>query len=84
MTLKSTVEKHSQILKIHKHFGHATITNIKKLLKNAKLLSDEICKIIGDVVTSVIHVQGLVFPSHLNFKMLYLQIFIISSRVCFT
>ena len=31
----SAVEKHSQILKIHKQFGHATITNMKKLLKNA-------------------------------------------------
>ena len=38
-------------IKIHKQFGHATITNMKKLLKNANLLSDEICKIIGDVVT---------------------------------
>ena len=44
----SATEKHLQILKIHKQFGHATITNMKKLLKNAKLLSDKICKIIGE------------------------------------
>ena len=47
----SAVEKPSQILKIHQQFWHATIANMKKLLKNANLLSDEICKIIGDVVT---------------------------------
>ena len=32
-------------------FVHATITKMKKLFKNANLFSDEICKIIGDVVT---------------------------------
>ena len=36
----SAVEKHSQILKMHKQFGDATITNLKKLFENVKLLLD--------------------------------------------
>ena len=43
-------EKTSQITKIHKQFRHATIANMKKLLKNANSLNNEINKIIEDVV----------------------------------
>ena len=42
-------EKISQITKIHKYFRHATIVNMKKLLKNANLVNNEINKIIEDV-----------------------------------
>ena len=37
-------EKTSQITQIHKQFKHAKIVNMKKLLKNANLLNNEITK----------------------------------------
>ena len=48
----SALEKKSQIIKVHKQFGHASIDNLKKLIKNAGLLDKELCNIINDVVES--------------------------------
>ena len=42
-------EKKSQVLKIHKLFGHAAIENIKKLVNNAGLLDKGLNAIIEDV-----------------------------------
>ena len=34
----SEIEKKSQVIKIHKQFGHTSIENIKKLINNAGLI----------------------------------------------
>ena len=45
-------EKKSQVIRIHKEFGHASIQNIKKLINNAGLLDKGLNAIIENVVQS--------------------------------
>ena len=44
-------EKHSQITKIHKQFGHDSSENMEKLFKNANMLDSVNAKTIKNVVT---------------------------------
>ena len=45
-------KKHSQILKLHKQFGHASVQNLQKLLKNANCVENTLTEIIEDVVNN--------------------------------
>ena len=45
-------EKKSQVIKIHKQFGHASTVNIKKHINNAGLLDKGLNEIIENVVQS--------------------------------
>ena len=45
-------EKKSQVIKIHKQFGHASIENIKKLINNAGLIDKDLNAIIEKIVQS--------------------------------
>ena len=42
-------KKRSKLLKLHKQFGHASINNLKSLLKNAGLLTSEISKLVNEI-----------------------------------
>ena len=48
----SDKQKFKQITKIHKQFGHASKENIKKLLTNANLMSNDLKQIIDKVIES--------------------------------
>ena len=45
-------QKLNQLDKIHKQFGHASVENMEKFIRNANLLNPELSALIKDVVNS--------------------------------
>ena len=66
----SDKQKFKQITKIHKQFGHASKENIKKLLTNANLMSNDLKQIIDKVTESSKHVKN--FENHLQNQLLHI------------
>ena len=65
-------KKHTQILKLHEQFGHTSVQNLQKLLKNANCFENTWTEIIEDVVNNC--ETCLKFRWQVNLTILFLSI----------